>query len=122
MSSLNANMVKKVKELEKLTKAATSSTLLKVDLAKFESISKLINSSSQIPKEYIKVLKSRVTSERNIRSQKMLLELLEFLTCKCDRKFHSELNSKAFLQAINSIFNRKLLNNEIKSIFFQPDI
>lgn len=48
----------------------------------------------------------------------MLLELLEFLTCRCTRKMHTEFNNKAFLQSINSIFNRKLLSSDIKSIGF----
>ena len=115
MSGFNANLMKKVKELEGLTRAATSSTIIKPDLKKFADIAKMVNSSSQIPKQYVKILKSRIAKERNIRSQKMLIELLEFLTCRCSRKFHTELNSKAFLQAMNSVFNRKLLNQEIKS-------
>lgn len=115
MSKLDKKLMNKLKEMETLTKMATSSTLIKPDLGRFEKLAKLVNSSSNVPREYVKILRTKVTSIRNIRSQKMLLELLEFLTCRCSRKFHVELNSKLFLKAINSIFNRKLLNQEIKS-------
>ena len=115
MSKFDKKLMNKLKELESLTKSATSSTLIKPNLTKFAKISKMVNSSSSIPREYVKILRTMVSSVRNIRSQKMLLQLLEYLTCRCNRKFHVELNSKIFLKAINSIFNRKLLNQQIKS-------
>ena len=118
MSKFDKKLMNKLKELESLSKKATSSTLIKPDLTKFAKISKIVNSSSNIPKEYVKILRTMVLGLRNIRSQKMLLQLLEYLTCRCTRKFHVELNSKIFLKAINSIFNRKLLNQQIKSNFF----
>ena len=112
---MNKKLMSKLKEMEALTKKATSSTLIRPDMTNFEKLAKMVNSSSDIPKEYVKVLRTMVSSVRNIRSQKMLLQLLEFLTCRCSRKFHVEINSKLFLKAINSIFNRKLLNQDIKS-------
>lgn len=115
MSQLDKKVMTKLKEMEKLTKSAISSTLIKPNLSLFDRLSKMVNSNPNIPKEYIKILRTQVSSVRNIRSQKMLLNLLEFLTCRCNRKFHVELNSRLFLKAINSIFNRKLLNKEIKS-------
>lgn len=117
MSKLDRKMMNMLKEMESLTKSATSSTMIKPDFKKFDKLAKMVNSSSNIPKEYIKVLRTMVSSIRNIRSQKMLLQLLEYLTCRCTRKFHVELNNKQFLKAINSIFNRKLLNQDIKSSF-----
>ena len=115
MSKFDKKFMNLLKELETLTKSATSSTLIKPNLTKFAKICKLVNSSSSVPKEYVKILRTMVSSVRNIRSQKMLLQLLEYLTCRCTRKFHVELNSKIFLKAINSIFNRKILNQQIKS-------
>lgn len=118
MSKLDKKLMTKLKEMESLTKSAISSTLIKPNLSLFDKIARMVNSSNNVPKEYVKILRTQVSSVRNIRSQKMLLTLLEYLTCRCSRKFHVELNNKLFLKAINSIFNRKLLNQDIKSSIF----
>lgn len=106
--------IKVVGELDKLLKESTSNTMLKPDLARFQRMAELINSKPTIPKEFAKLLKSRLAAAKHPKSQFLLLDLIEYTTCKCGIHLHNEYNSKVFLQQINAIFNQKMLTDEVR--------
>lgn len=107
--------IKALGELDKLLSESTSQTVLKPDLSKFKRISEIINSKTNIPKEFMKLLKTKIMSLKHPRSQLLLFELIEFTTCKCAGPMHTEYNNKDFLQTMNSIFNQKQLSDEVRN-------
>lgn len=106
--------IKAVAELEKLVNEATSQTLLKPDINRLKRISEIINSRSTMPKPFVNLIKTKLSSAKHPKSQLLLLELIEYTTCKCGQTLHNEYNSKSFLQIINSIFNQRNLADEVK--------
>lgn len=106
--------IKVIGELDKLLKESTSTTVLKPDISRFQRMAELINSKPTIPKEFVKLLKSRLAAAKHPKSQYLLLDLIEYTTCKCNIHLHNEYNSKVFLQQINAIFNQKMLTDEVR--------
>lgn len=107
--------IKALTELDKLLTETTSPTVLKPDLAKFKRMSEILNSRTNLPKEFVKVLRSKIMSLKQPRSQLMLFELMEFTTCKCPGPLHTEYNNKEFLQVLNSVFNQAQLSDEVRN-------
>lgn len=107
--------IKDLGELDKLVSESTSQTVMKADLAKFKRISDILNSKTNLPKEFIKLLKTKVMALKFPRSQMMLFEVIEYTTCKCPGPLHNEYNNKDFLQTLNSIFNQKNLSDEVRN-------
>lgn len=107
--------IKILSELEKLLTESTSQTVLKPDPAKFKRIVDLINSKLSVPKEFTKMIKSKIMAVKHPRSQLMLFEILEYTTCKCSGALFNEYNNKDFLQNLNSIFNQKTLSDESRN-------
>ena len=108
------NIIKQKVELEKLFNEATSSTLYQADIQKFGKISNLLNSQKQLSKEFIRLIKSNLSGRKHPKSQLLVLELIEFTTCKCTNALHNEYNSKSFLKIINTIFNSINLASNVK--------
>ena len=106
--------VKITGELDKLVREATTSTTIKPDVNRFRRIAELVNAKPTIPKEFVKMLKSRLAAAKHPKSQFLLLDLIEYTTCKCGVHLHNEYNSKVFLQQINAIFNQKMLTDEVR--------
>lgn len=107
--------IKDVAELDKLLSESTSQTVMKADLAKFKRIADILNSKTNIPKEFAKMLKSKIMMLKHPRSQMMLFEIIEYTTCKCFGPLHTEFNNRDFLQTVNSIFNQKQLSDEVRN-------
>jgi hypothetical protein len=107
--------IKAMGELDKLLTETTSPTVLKADLAKFKRISDILNSRTNIPKDFVKALRSKIMSLKHPRSQLMLFELMEYTTCKCPGPIHTEYNNKEFLQVLNSVFNQAQLGDEVRN-------
>lgn len=85
-----------------------------VFLKKFEKLAQIINSNNQNSKIFIASVKSLIKSKINDKDQFILLDLLEYLTCKCGMSLHKEMNEKGFLKYINSFFNQKKLTLLVK--------
>ena len=107
--------IKALGELDKLLAESTSQTVLKPDMVKFKRISEIINSKTNIPKDFMKLLKTKIMCLKHARSQLLLFELIEYTTCKCAGPMHTEYNNKDFLQTMNSIFNQKQLSDEVRN-------
>lgn len=106
--------IKIMTELEKLLKTVTSSTAIKPDVAKYHRIAQLLNSKTNIPKEFVKRLKTKLATSKHPKSQYLVLDLIEYTTCKCTIHLHNEYNSKVFLQQINALFNKRNLMDNVR--------
>lgn len=71
--------------------------MLKTDLNRFKRISEIVNLRSSNGKELAKLLRQKIQAAKHPRSLLMVLELLEYTTCRCGMPLHSEYNDKAFL-------------------------
>lgn len=111
---MNENNIKALMELERLVNESTSTTTLKPDLQRFGRIAQIINSKTTIPKEFSRLLKSKLASSKHPRTQMMVLEMIEFTTCKCGSALHNEFNSRQFLTSIHSIFAQPNLSEEVR--------
>jgi hypothetical protein len=107
--------IKIMTELEKLLKTVTSNTAIKPDVAKYHRIAQLLNSKTNIPKEFVKRLKTKLATAKHPKSQYLILDLIEYTTCKCTIHLHNEYNSKVFLQQINAIFNKRNLVDNVRN-------
>lgn len=112
------NYIKELHELEKLVNESTSSTLLKPDPTRLARIAALVNSKPSLPAEYAKLLRAKLSSTRHARSQLLLLEQIEFATCRCGAELHQEFHSRNFLKAIHGVFGMQNLSPEVKEKAF----
>ena len=71
--------IKDIAELDKLLSESTSQTVMKADLAKYKRMADILNSKTNIPKEFAKMLKSKIMMLKHPRSQMMLFEIIEYM-------------------------------------------
>lgn len=97
-----------VNELEKLFDIAIKQTN-QPDLKTYAKITAIINSNNKYPKILIELIKNALIHHHSQEVQFMILELIEFTTCRGTLVLHKEYNQKTFLKFINAIFNQNNL-------------
>ncbi len=103
-----------ISDLEVLVDNVTSKSIFNPDLRQFNKISKMINSKKDLARNFVQMIKAKLKSRKSPITQLIILELIEFTTCKCGTSLHTEYNAKSFLKIINSIFNQPNLTVEVK--------
>ena len=110
MTDKSANL----KELEFLINECIDSSLSKPETKCMRSIAELLNKDPSLVTPYSETLKTKLIEIKLPVSQYLLLDLIEYTTCRCGPSLHKEYNSKNFLKAINAVLKSAELTNDVK--------
>lgn len=101
-------------ELQLLVNECIKSNLNRPETKFMRSIAELVNKESSLIPQLAEILRLKLIETKLPVSQYLLLDLIEYTTCRCGPALHKEYNAKSFLKAINTVLKNQELTNDVK--------
>lgn len=101
-------------ELQILSKDATNPKHTKPQTRSLRAIAEILNNEDSLIPDFIDMIKRKIVDYNFPVTQYLLLDLIEYTTCRCGPALFAEYNSKSFLKVINTVLKNEDIGDDVK--------